>query len=219
MVTGRHSITKCQLFVNCSTLFLLNESEIWKLRKWANIDFFWPMAVNFNLFILFLLTDDSSIYFQIGENSRRFYRFVKKHILHRKKDTTVKNINILPEDYHTTWALRSASSAASRSSVDSASSMDSTCSGGRNSGLEIVHDMEHEIVQDMENEICVDSWKSINKQKTTTTSELYLCFGAKLHKNEHLEQFNKQKPMKRKDVRNTSVITLLFNWVWMKYQN
>lgn len=69
---------------------------------------------------------------------------MKKHIRIRRggKSTAVKTINIVPEDDGTTWARRSASSAASRSSVDSSSSTDSGASCERR--LEVVHDMENE---------------------------------------------------------------------------
>ncbi|XP_060079712.1 uncharacterized protein LOC132559121 [Ylistrum balloti] len=82
----------------------------------------------------------------IRDDSRRFYKFVKKHIHLRRKEkfTAVKNIHIEPEYDETTWARRSASSAASRSSVDSATSTDSSSSSARDSSLEIVHDMENE---------------------------------------------------------------------------
>ncbi|XP_033762236.1 uncharacterized protein LOC117343824 isoform X2 [Pecten maximus] len=82
----------------------------------------------------------------IRDDSRRFYKFVKKHIHLRRKEkfTAVKNIHIEPEYDETTWARRSANSAASRSSVDSASSTDSNSSNVRDSSLEIVHDMENE---------------------------------------------------------------------------
>ncbi|XP_021353778.1 uncharacterized protein LOC110450537 isoform X2 [Mizuhopecten yessoensis] len=82
----------------------------------------------------------------IRDDSRRLYKFVKKHIHLRRKEkfTAVKNIHIEPEYDETTWARRSASSAASRSSVDSALSTDSNTSSIRDSSLEIVHDMEND---------------------------------------------------------------------------
>lgn len=82
----------------------------------------------------------------IRDDSRRFYKFVKKHITLRRKEkfTAVKSIHIEPEFDESTWARRSANSAASRSSVDSASSTDSNSSNIRDSSLEIVHDMENE---------------------------------------------------------------------------
>lgn len=84
----------------------------------------------------------------IRNDSRRFYRFVKKYIRRRKnKPTEVQVISIVPEDFHTTWASRQASSAISRSSVDSETSTESGFS--KDSSLQVVHDME--------NEFCIES--------------------------------------------------------------
>lgn len=72
----------------------------------------------------------------------RFYKFVKKHILHRKNTSNdVKEIQILPDGDELRWARRSAGSAASRSSNGT--------SGSETDKLEVVHDMAEEYMDDV----------------------------------------------------------------------
>ncbi|KAL5007826.1 hypothetical protein ScPMuIL_016632 [Solemya velum] len=79
---------------------------------------------------------------EFRDDTRRFYRFVKKHIrLSRDRPTHVKSIHLVQEEDTTIWAKRSVS-ASSRCSVETSSSTDSSTKGD---GLEIVCDLEEEL--------------------------------------------------------------------------
>lgn len=73
----------------------------------------------------------------------RFYKFVKRHFLQRRKTgNDVKEICIIPDDEEFRWARRSAGSAASRSSEE-------TLPNSTDSQVKVVHDMAEEYVPDV----------------------------------------------------------------------
>ncbi|KAL4222759.1 hypothetical protein ACF0H5_018800 [Mactra antiquata] len=72
----------------------------------------------------------------------RFYKFVKRHFLHRRGNSNnVQQISIVPDGDEFKWARRSAGSAASRSSNET--------TGSDSDRLEVVHDMAEEYIPDV----------------------------------------------------------------------
>ncbi|XP_041367466.1 uncharacterized protein LOC121382055 isoform X2 [Gigantopelta aegis] len=79
---------------------------------------------------------------EFSTDSKKVIKYIKRKIKGRKgeKQTEVKTIHIVPDDDEAKWARRSANSAASRTSTDTAYSSCSTESRD-NDGIEVVHDM------------------------------------------------------------------------------
>ncbi|XP_046555621.1 uncharacterized protein LOC124264887 isoform X1 [Haliotis rubra] len=84
----------------------------------------------------------------LNQDTRKMFRYMKKKLRAKRRggETEVKAIHIVPDDDESKWARRSASSAASRTSTDTACSNSSR----EDSSLQVVHDMAEDVIVGLE---------------------------------------------------------------------
>ncbi|XP_071101868.1 uncharacterized protein [Haliotis cracherodii] len=84
----------------------------------------------------------------LNQDTRKVFRYMKKKLRTKRRngETEVKAIHLVPDDDERKWARRSASSAASRTSTDTACSNSSR----EDSSLQVVHDMAEDVIVGLE---------------------------------------------------------------------